>query len=135
MNREELFYQLGLRQFGDMSRFKLDPAPSVRTLVELAIDAEPGTERSSMSKSEIVEVGPLSCHNNAPSYVLILLQRIVDTMMTRREMLREYFSLCITSDGLVQSLPMLLRDYTPNLDKLPLFLMRLGPQVKPYDFQ
>ncbi|EED84901.1 predicted protein [Postia placenta Mad-698-R] len=107
---EELFYQLGLRQFGDMSRFKLDPAPSVRTLVELAIDAEPGTERSSMSKSEIVE-------------------RIVDTMMTRREMLREYFSLCITSDGLVQSLPMLLRDYTPNLDKLPLFLMRLGPQV------
>jgi len=24
---------------------------------------------------------------------------------------------------------LLLRDYTPNLDKLPLFLMRLGPQV------
>jgi len=24
---------------------------------------------------------------------------------------------------------MLMRDYTPNLEKLPLFLMRLGPQV------
>ena len=47
----------------------------------------------------------------------------------RREMLEEYFSLGITEDGRLESLPMLLRDYTPNLDKLPLFLMRLGPQV------
>lgn len=30
----------------------------------------------------------------------------------------------------IESLPLLLRDYTPNLDKLPLFLMRLGPQVR-----
>jgi len=44
-------------------------------------------------------------------------------------MLSEYFSLDITADGLVESLPALLRDYTPNLDKLPNFLMRLGPQV------
>lgn len=27
------------------------------------------------------------------------------------------------------ALPLLLRGYTPNLDRLPLFLMRLGPQV------
>lgn len=57
------------------------------------------------------------------------LQCVVDTLMTRREMLEEYFSLSINAEGMVQSLPMLLRDYTPNLDKLPLFLMRLGPQV------
>lgn len=45
-------------------------------------------------------------------------------------MLQEYFSLGISEDGLDETLPMLLRDYTPNLDKLPLFLMRLGPQVR-----
>ena len=45
-------------------------------------------------------------------------------------MLSEYFALDISEDGLVQSIPLLLRDYTPNLDKLPLFLMRLGPQVQ-----
>ncbi len=50
--------------------------------------------------------------------------------MARREMLQEYFSLSISEEGLVETLPMLLRDYTPNLDKLPLFLMRLGPQVR-----
>jgi DNA mismatch repair Mlh1-like protein len=44
-------------------------------------------------------------------------------------MLREYFSLGITVEGMVESLPVLLPDFTPNLDKLPLFFMRLGPQV------
>lgn len=44
-------------------------------------------------------------------------------------MLDEYFSLKITSSGLVESIPLILKDYTPNLDKLPLFFMRLGPQV------
>jgi DNA mismatch repair protein MLH1 len=44
-------------------------------------------------------------------------------------MLREYFSLGITTEGMVDSLPVLISDLTPNLDKLPLFFMRLGPQV------
>ncbi|KAH7922709.1 DNA mismatch repair protein MutL [Leucogyrophana mollusca] len=107
---EELFYQLALRQFGDYSRLKLDPPPPLRTLVKLAVDVEEGTENSRMSKSEIVDC-------------------IVDTILTRRAMLLEYFSINITPEGDVQSLPLLLRDYTPNLDKLPMFLMRLGPQV------
>ena len=44
-------------------------------------------------------------------------------------MLSEYFSLDIGASGQVESLPLLLRDYTPQLDNLPDFLMRLGPQV------
>ena len=44
-------------------------------------------------------------------------------------MLAEYFSLGITANGDVESIPVLLRGYTPNLDKLPSFLMRLGPQA------
>jgi DNA mismatch repair protein MLH1 len=50
--------------------------------------------------------------------------------MARRDMLAEYFSVHVSPDGMVESLPLLLRDYTPNLDKLPSFLMRLGPQVR-----
>lgn len=57
-------------------------------------------------------------------------KRIVGILTTRRAMLNEYFSVGITEDGLVETLPLLLRDYTPNLDKLPLFFMRLGPQVR-----
>lgn len=44
-------------------------------------------------------------------------------------MLQEYFALNITEDGRLESLPILLNNYTPNLDRLPLLLMRLGPQV------
>ncbi|KAI0635254.1 DNA mismatch repair protein MutL [Trametes polyzona] len=106
----ELFYQLGLRQFGDLPRIRLDPPPALRTLVALAVDAEEGVGKSGLSKDAIVD-------------------RIVDALLARRDMLEEYFSLGFSSDGHVQTLPLLLRDYTPNLDKLPLFLMRLGPQV------
>ncbi|GLB39113.1 putative DNA mismatch repair protein Mlh1 C-terminus [Lyophyllum shimeji] len=107
---EEMFYQLGLRQFGDFSRLKLEPSPPLRTLVEIAVDAEDSTKNSNLSRPQIVD-------------------RIVNILMTRREMLAEYFSLRISDAGLVESLPLLLRDYTPDLNNLPSFLMRLGPQV------
>ncbi|KAI0826460.1 histidine kinase-like ATPase [Irpex lacteus] len=107
---EEFFYQLGLIQFGSFSRIKLEPAPSLRKLVKLAVSAEERTENSRLSKEEIVD-------------------KIVGIIMKRREMLRDYFLLEITEGGLVNSLPLLLKGYVPNLDKLPLFLMRLGPQV------
>lgn len=45
-------------------------------------------------------------------------------------MLAEYFSLTISESGLLHSIPLLLRDFIPNLDYLPMFLMRLGPQVR-----
>lgn len=57
-------------------------------------------------------------------------QKIAEILITRREMLAEYFSLDISESGLIYSLPLLLRDYIPNLDYLPMFLMRLGPQVR-----
>ncbi|KIK94933.1 hypothetical protein PAXRUDRAFT_141840 [Paxillus rubicundulus Ve08.2h10] len=108
---EEMFYQLALMQFGSCRRIKLDPPPPLRTLLKLAVDAEPGTERSGLGKNEIVD-------------------RIADTLLAQRVMLTEYFAMDITPDGEVQTLPHLLKEYTPDLNKLPAFLMRLGPQVR-----
>lgn len=117
--REELFYQLGLRQFGNLHRLKLDPPPSVRRLVKIAVKAEKERWRSAglnLSPAELTD-------------------RIVEKLMARAEMLKEYFSISINEKGELESLPLLLPDYTPNLDKLPLFLMRLGPQVNWADEQ
>jgi DNA mismatch repair protein MLH1 len=61
--------------------------------------------------------------------IFFTMQRIIESIMARRDMLHEYFLLEINEIGSVVSLPHLLTGYTPNLDKLPLFLMRLGPQV------
>ena len=57
--REELFYQLGIRQFGDFSKIKLEPPPSLRSMIEIAVNAEDSTENSRLSKNQIVEV----CHS------------------------------------------------------------------------
>lgn len=48
-------------------------------------------------------------------------------------MLKEYFALDISDSGDILTLPHLLKEYTPDVNKLPTFLMRLGPQVSsPY---
>ncbi|KAG1837013.1 hypothetical protein C8R48DRAFT_793055 [Suillus tomentosus] len=59
------------------NRLDLDPSPSLRMLVKFAIDVEEYAARSGMSNDEIVD-------------------RIVKTLMDRREMLLEYFSLDIS---------------------------------------
>jgi DNA mismatch repair protein MLH1 len=55
----------------------------------------------------------------------------VDILIQRREMIAEYFSLSITSEGNLTTLPLLLRNYTPHYGKLPSFLRRLGRNVLP----
>ena len=44
-------------------------------------------------------------------------------------MLEDYFSLKISDDGCIVSLPLLLESYSPNLDRLPMFLLRLVSEV------
>ncbi|KAJ3062669.1 hypothetical protein HDU98_001467 [Podochytrium sp. JEL0797] len=44
-------------------------------------------------------------------------------------MLSEYFSMIVSEDGQLESLPVLLKGYEPNLGKLPLFLIRVGTEV------
>ncbi|TDL24592.1 DNA mismatch repair protein MutL [Rickenella mellea] len=109
---EELFYQLALRQFGNMHRIHLSDPPPIRALIKLAVQAEESLKRSGLmlSEDEVVD-------------------RITERLTSRADMLDEYFSVRINKIGELETLPLLLRDYTPNLNKLPLFLMRLGPQV------
>ncbi|KAG9025968.1 DNA mismatch repair protein [Tulasnella sp. JGI-2019a] len=108
---EELFYQLGLRQFGNFGRLKLHPPPPIRSLIQLAVDADADqVVASGLEPGSVVET-------------------IVNILTTRSEMLEEYFSMRINRKGELETLPVLLKDYTPNLDRLPELLMRLGPEV------
>lgn len=56
--REELFYQLGLRQFGNFSRIRLDPPPSLRKLIALAVDNEEDVKEGKLNSNQIVDVSP-----------------------------------------------------------------------------
>lgn len=47
----------------------------------------------------------------------------------RKDLLLEYFSLEVDAEGQLLSLPVILKGYLPNLDNLPMFLLRLGSEV------
>ncbi|KAG8968902.1 DNA mismatch repair protein [Tulasnella sp. 425] len=109
---EEMFYQLALRQFGNFGRIKLDPPPPVRHLINLAVEAEGDKVKESGMTPENVT------------------KAITELIIDRADLLDEYFSIKVNAKtGELETLPSLLKEYTPNLDRLPQFLMRLGPEV------
>ncbi|KAF5861831.1 DNA mismatch repair protein [Aspergillus alliaceus] len=120
----EFFYQIGLTDFGNFGVIKLDPAPKLIDLLQIAADAEreavpeSSNEKSNASKESEKD----DIFANAPDLV-------AKALTDRREMLNEYFSLQISAEGELLSLPLLLKGYLPCLGKLPRFLLRLGPYI------
>ncbi|KAJ5952217.1 uncharacterized protein N7479_010630 [Penicillium vulpinum] len=112
----EFFYQVGLTDFGNFGTIRLEPAPKLVDLLKIAAESE----RQEHSESSGEEAD--SIFANAP-------EMIARTLVERREMLDEYFSLQISADGDLVAIPLLLKGYLPALAKLPRFLLRLGPFV------
>ena len=107
---KNFFYQLMLEEFGNADIIKLDPAPSVKELALLALNLE--------------EVGWTPEDGNKED----IAQNVEDLLMDKSEMLDDYFSLKI-ENGLLHSLPMLLDDFIPDLNGVPLLLLRLATEV------
>ena len=115
MVSSEYFYQVGLTDFGNFGSIKFDPPLSIRKLVSLAVEIEKTNVNAEECTSE-------TDWDAIPGSVC-------ERLVSRREMLLEYFSLSISEAGDLLSIPLLMKGYTPSLAKLPRFLMRLGPGV------
>ncbi|ODH13132.1 hypothetical protein ACO22_07568 [Paracoccidioides brasiliensis] len=119
----EFFYQIGLTDFGNFGRINLESSPQLVDLLYLAVSLERDEYRARQEQEGIP----------ASEIDAIDFDRIVTTVATqlieRREMLDEYFSLSISEEGNLLSIPLLLKGYMPSLAKLPRFLLRLGPYV------
>ncbi|TIC61557.1 DNA mismatch repair protein MutL [Wallemia mellicola] len=113
----ELFYQIALNQFGNMAKFELNPPPNIRILIEIALKAE---------EENILESG---------GEVSLILEKIVNLLTSKARMLDEYFSITINESGELERLPLLLKDYTPDINAIPTLLMNLGPLVNWEDEQ
>ena len=108
----EFFYQIGLTDFGNFGSILLDPPPNLKELLEIA------------ARSEKVAQGPdvnLDVENVSST--------VLAQLISRKEMLKEYFSIEISEEGRLLTMPILLKGYMPSLTKLPRFLLRLGPFV------
>jgi DNA mismatch repair protein MLH1 len=117
----EFFYQIGLTDFGNFGVIKLDPPPKLVDLMRLGAEIErsehQSTSDTNIGTDEIEEI-----MSRAPEIVS-------ETLIERRDMLDEYFSIKISDEGELSTIPLLLKGYLPSLTKLPRFLLRLGPYV------
>ncbi|KAL5399354.1 hypothetical protein PMIN06_004875 [Paraphaeosphaeria minitans] len=109
----EYFYQLGLTDFANYGAIRFTPPLPLRDLLKIAAEQE---ERNAGESADEVDWDDV---------VDSAKQQLID----RRALLAEYFSLEITEEGELCSIPLLMKGYTPSMAKLPQFLLRLGPYV------
>ncbi|XP_022720170.1 DNA mismatch repair protein MLH1, partial [Durio zibethinus] len=110
---KELMYQQVLRRFAHFNAIQLsEPAP-LRELIMLAL------------KEEDLD---LECNENDDLKKKIA-EMNTQLLKQKAEMLEEYFCIFIDSDGNLSRLPILLDQYTPDMDRVPEFVLCLGNDV------
>lgn len=90
---EELFYQILLYEFENFGKIKLEPSLRIYDLAIIALN----TEESGWTPED----GPVE----------ELSERIVEILIGKAPLLKEYYNLCITDDGFIETLPILLGRY------------------------
>lgn len=108
---QELFYQILIYDFGNFGVLRLSTPAPLYDLAMLALDSE--------GSGWTEEDGPKEG----------LAQYIVDFLKKKAEMLEDYFSMEIDQEGNLTGLPLLLDKYTPVMEGLPLFILRLATEV------
>ncbi|XP_033835891.1 DNA mismatch repair protein Mlh1 [Periophthalmus magnuspinnatus] len=108
---QELFYQILIYDFGNFGVLRLSEPVPLYDLAMLALDSE----ESGWTEEDGPKEG--------------LAQYIVDFLKKKAEMLGDYFSVEIDQEGNLTGLPMLLDKYTPIMEGLPMFILRLATEV------
>ncbi|XP_057703998.1 DNA mismatch repair protein Mlh1 isoform X4 [Corythoichthys intestinalis] len=108
---QELFYQILIYDFGNFGVLRLSTPAPIYDLAMLALDSE----ESGWTEEDGPKEG--------------LAQYIVDFLKKKAEMLEDYFSMEIDQEGNLRGLPLLLDKYTPIMEGLPMFILRLATEV------
>eukprot|EP00750_Incisomonas_marina_P024644 INCI5135.20.p1 GENE.INCI5135.20~~INCI5135.20.p1 ORF type:complete len:800 (-),score=149.93 INCI5135.20:132-2531(-) len=120
---KEYFYQRAIRNFSHFPRIVLQPPASLTRLLEVAFataeihnptgDDSVNADASTSDDSEAQKAKQAS-----------QIKEAVELLVSKADMLDEYFQISITPAGLVESLPQLEPEveYTPQLDGLPRFM-------------
>lgn len=112
----EYFYQVGLTDFGNFGVIRFSPFLDLRGVLRIAAEYEKDKAFTSSDAAEDFDVDEA-------------VEVVSSQLIERREMLSEYFSFEISPAGELISIPLLIKNYTPSMSKLPQFLLRLGPHV------
>ncbi|NXY80953.1 MLH1 protein, partial [Alcedo cyanopectus] len=108
---QELFYQILIYDFANFGVLRLsEPAPLYELSMLALEDPESGWTEEDGPKEGLAEY-------------------IVEFLKKKTEMLQDYFSLEIDEEGNLTGLPLLLDNYVPPLEGLPMFVLRLATEV------
>ena len=113
----EYFYQVGLTDFGNFGSIKFKRPLDLMELLKIAARHEADLVSKDGDGGEDIDF-----EDDVPATV-------AQQLIHRRDMLAEYFSIEISAEGELVSIPLLVKGYMPCLAKLPRFLLRLGPYV------
>uniref|UniRef100_A0A8C3VAX8 DNA mismatch repair protein MLH1 n=1 Tax=Catharus ustulatus TaxID=91951 RepID=A0A8C3VAX8_CATUS len=108
---QELFYQILIYDFANFGVLRLsEPAPLYELSMLALEDPESGWTEEDGPKEGLAEY-------------------IVEFLKKKTEMLEDYFSLEIDEEGNLTGLPLLIDNYVPPLEGLPMFVLRLATEV------
>ncbi|PWY99771.1 DNA mismatch repair protein MutL [Testicularia cyperi] len=134
---EEFAYQLFLRQFGNLRKIRLEPAPSLDALILLALETE---SPSAVPENMDSDSNTAAADNDRESRTRAA-TRMADVLVQNAEMLNEYFSVSVdTQSRTLTGLPNLLPGVVAGeasesitcaieLDRLPQLLVGLATRV------
>ncbi|KAK1172314.1 DNA mismatch repair protein Mlh1-like isoform X1 [Acipenser oxyrinchus oxyrinchus] len=108
---QELFYQILIYDFGNFGVLRLSTPAPLYDLAMLALE--------SPESGWTEEDGPKEG----------LAQYILEFLKKKSEMLYDYFSMEIDEEGNLAGLPLLLDNYIPALEGLPMFILRLATEI------
>ncbi|NXD27368.1 MLH1 protein, partial [Spelaeornis formosus] len=108
---QELFYQILIYDFANFGVLRLsEPAPLYELSMLALEDPESGWTEEDGPKEGLAEY-------------------IVEFLKKKAEMMKDYFSLEIDEEGNLTGLPLLIDNYVPPLEGLPMFILRLATEV------
>lgn len=109
---EELFYQLLLFDFGNFGEIKFTNPLSIYDVALLGLNSEDSGYSSDLGSKEE------------------LAKSVEEILQEKSPMLNEYFSTVIDSEGKLCSLPLLLEQYSPAAEGIPMYLLHIATDVE-----
>ncbi|KAI3648271.1 hypothetical protein MP228_006125 [Amoeboaphelidium protococcarum] len=111
----DFFYGITLRDFSNFGSYVLSSPVKVQDLISMAL--------RSLIKCGVQLELPQDITTDQ------LIAELSSCLINHSAMFQDYFAIAITTDGSLKSIPLLIKNYIPNLAKLPLFILRLASEV------
>ncbi|KAJ3379929.1 DNA mismatch repair protein [Lobulomyces angularis] len=103
---------------------------SIREILNIALDEEDEDELNNAARpKQEYDGGSQDENGSQPMSRTQIIEYIESIFKENKEMLNEYFSITVNDEGYLETLPLVLKGYEPNFNKLPSFLLRMGSQV------